>query len=205
MELPIALQALQFLQGAGLGLAAGLCYDLFRALRRLRRSLTPVLDLLFCLLLFLALLLMILYGGRGELHLFMLLAVGLGMLFWFLTFSRPILYLLDRLLHLLARGLRCLSAPIFKLCKNGKNILKKLFLFVEKQSIIKDTYPFLRFAHHHKEGRHHDSSKIITDTEADSSGGRCVCYRYPGEPAVSNSGQKSAGRRSHGVHQRHRT
>ena len=58
MELPIALQALQFAISGAAGLGLGLIYDLLRALRRRNRRLAVPLDLLFCLVALLLVLLL---------------------------------------------------------------------------------------------------------------------------------------------------
>lgn len=122
MELPIALQALQFAISGAAGLGLGLIYDLLRALRRRNRRLAILLDLLFCAMALLLFLLLALYPGHGILRLFMLGGIGLGMILWFLTASRPFLAILDKLLTLLSRVIRLLLAPLVKICKFLKNL-----------------------------------------------------------------------------------
>lgn len=86
MELPIALQALQFAISGAAGLGLGLIYDLLRALRRRNRRLAILLDLLFCAMALLLFLLLALYPGHGILRLFMLAALALEL---FCGFSPP--------------------------------------------------------------------------------------------------------------------
>ena len=80
MEYSLQAQTLQFLRAGALGLALGLHYDLLRFFRRKRNA--PA-DLWFCLTVFLSLLALALYGGAGQLHLFMLVGVLLGACAWF--------------------------------------------------------------------------------------------------------------------------
>ncbi len=137
MELPIALQALQFAISGAAGLGLGLIYDLLRALRRKNRRLAIPLDLLFCAMALLLFLLLALYPGRGILRLFMLGGTGLGIILWFLTASRPFLAILDKFLTLLSRTIRLLLAPLVKTCKFHEKIYKKaLSFFSSKKGVI---------------------------------------------------------------------
>ena len=66
MELPVSLQAMQFLLAGGLGILLGLFYDFLRAVRRQYPRLTRLMDALFCILLLLSLLLFTLLRRRSK-------------------------------------------------------------------------------------------------------------------------------------------
>ncbi len=84
MEYPIQAQTLEFLRAGLLGLLLGLHYDLLRLPRKIVPKLTWLLDLWFCISVLLSLLALALYGGTGQLQLFMLLGTGLGIAAYFL-------------------------------------------------------------------------------------------------------------------------
>lgn len=69
MELPVGLQLRELGWALALGAGLGLLHDLLRPLRGAPWR-TALADLLFCLLLFPALLAFALYAGRGRLRLF---------------------------------------------------------------------------------------------------------------------------------------
>ncbi|MBS6367113.1 MAG: hypothetical protein KH420_07180 [Clostridiales bacterium] len=205
MELPIALQALQFAISGAAGLGLGLIYDLLRALRRRNRRLAVPLDLLFCLVALLLVLLLALYPGQGVVRLFMLGGMALGILLWFLTASWPFLSILDKLLTLLGRTLGLLLAPLVKTCKFMKKFLKKLFLFVEKRSNISSVvYPLLRRSKGQTGGTRNAVSQVISDTQIHHSDCGGVLYRYPGLSAVSDFGEEGGSRGSDSGHRRNR-
>ena len=103
-------QALTFLGAAGLGTALGLVYDLFRILRRRVRLplLGSALDLLFWALVTAGLFLYAIAAGGGQLRIYMVLALFLGAVVYFLALSRPALFLAG----LVADGI----AFLWKLC-----------------------------------------------------------------------------------------
>ena len=123
-------QALTFAGAAILGMGAGLVYDLMLVLRRRLRLplLGPVLDFLFWLLLTAALFVYAVATG-GRLRIFMVIAVGLGAVFYFLLLSRPALFLaglladgIAYLCHLAALPMIWLGLLCKKLIKIAKNI-----------------------------------------------------------------------------------
>ena len=87
MEYSLQEQTLQLLRAGVLGLALGLHYDLLRFFRRKRNA--PA-DLWFCLTVLAGLLALALYGGGGQLHLFMLIGALLGACAWFLGPGRAV-------------------------------------------------------------------------------------------------------------------
>ena len=117
MELPVSLQAAQFLWAAALGIALALFYDLLRALRRRHPRLTRPADALFCIVLLPALLLFALYAGRGRFRLFFYPAIFLGGALYFYALSPWILALFSRLGRALDRvfaGFRSIFKNIYE-------------------------------------------------------------------------------------------
>jgi hypothetical protein len=205
MELPVALQALQFAVSGGVGLGLGLFYDLLRAFRRRCRGIGAVLDLFFALILAAALLLMALYAGQGVFRLFMLLGTALGAAFWFLTISPFFRSALDRLFAILDQILRFLLSPLVKTCKIVKIFLKKGFLFVEKRSII--SFVVHSISSHCKllqGGSRNAVSQIVADAQIDHSDCGGVLYRYPGLSSVSDYRERERSRGFDTGHQFHR-
>lgn len=96
MENYVSQQLITFLRSGLLGLVCGVVYDLLRALRLRRvrsRALTHSLDVVYVVSVLLALFLFMLRQGQGELRLYMLLAIFLGIVLYFCAFSgilRPI-------------------------------------------------------------------------------------------------------------------
>ena len=91
MEYSLQTQAGQFLCAGAVGIALGLHYDLLRAVRRIHPRLTVPADLWFCLTALGAMLALALYGGGGQLHLFMLIGSFLGACVWFAGPGRSVL------------------------------------------------------------------------------------------------------------------
>ena len=124
MELPIALQTVQFLLSALLGAGLGLWYDLLRSVRR-RWGLTALLDSLFGLTVAVALLLFALTAGRGEFRLFFFGGIFCGAALYFLTVSPYILALWDGFWRILLIS----SAFLQKILKN---FFTNIFSFPKK-------------------------------------------------------------------------
>ena len=119
-------QALTFLGAAGLGTALGLVYDLFRILRRRVRLplLGSALDLLFWALVTAGLFLYAIAAGGGQLRIYMVLALFLGAVVYFLALSRPALFLAG----LVADGI----AFLWKLCTFPLVLLEHVSKKIEK-------------------------------------------------------------------------
>ena len=135
MENYISDQLVSFLRAALLGLMAGVVYDLLRAarLRRRRsRALTHILDAVYVLSALLVLFLFTLRQGQGELRLYMLLAMVLGLSFYFLLLGSIFRPLWAFWVDVLASLLKFLWKPAgFLLCcgKKFQIYIKKLFYF----------------------------------------------------------------------------
>lgn len=135
MENYISDQLISFLRAAVLGLMAGVVYDLLRAVRlRLLRSraLTHVLDAVYVLSALLVLFLFTLRQGQGELRLYMLLAMVLGLSFYFLLLGSIFRPLWSFWVDVLASLLKILWKPAGFLLRCGKKFqiyIKKLFYF----------------------------------------------------------------------------
>jgi spore cortex biosynthesis protein YabQ len=135
MENYISDQLISFLRSALLGLMAGVVYDLLRAvrLRRARsRVLTHLLDAVYVLSALLVLFLFTLRQGDGELRLYMLLAIALGLSFYFLLLGGIFRPLWSFWVDVLISLLKILWKPAgFLLCcgKKFQIYIKKLFYF----------------------------------------------------------------------------
>lgn len=135
MENYISDQLVSFLRAALLGLMAGVVYDLLRAVRlrrRRSRALTHMLDAVYVLSALLVLFLFTLRQGQGELRLYMLLAMVLGLSFYFLLLGSIFRPLWAFWVDVLASLLKFLWKPAgFLLCcgKKFQIYIKKLFYF----------------------------------------------------------------------------
>ncbi len=135
MENYISDQLVSFLRAALLGLMAGVVYDLLRAVRlrrRRSRALTHILDAVYVLSALLVLFLFTLRQGQGELRLYMLLAMVLGLSFYFLLLGSIFQPLWAFWVDVLASLLKFLWKPAgFLLCcgKKFQIYIKKLFYF----------------------------------------------------------------------------
>lgn len=135
MENYISDQLVSFLRAALLGLMAGVVYDLLRAVRlrrRRSRALTHILDAVYVLSALLVLFLFTLRQGQGELRLYMLLAMVLGLSFYFLLLGSIFRPLWAFWVDVLASLLKFLWKPAgFLLCcgKKFQIYIKKLFYF----------------------------------------------------------------------------
>lgn len=135
MENHISAQLILFGQSVLLGLATGFSYDLLRAFRLRKMSLTWMWDLLFCALTATAAFLFLIRCGEGQLRLYTLLGATGGVVLYFgglSDFFRSIwpfwMENLEIFLHILSfpgRWIRNLCIYLKKICKN-------LFYFAKK-------------------------------------------------------------------------
>ena len=136
MTVSVTDQALFFAGALVMGAAVGLLYDAFRILRvRIRLPLLGgVLDLLFWLVVTVALFVYTTTAGSGEVRLYIVAAVLLGAAAYFWLLSRWFLKLGYRLADLVGVLWRVLTLPVvflLRLCKNRKN-RKKSFHYRRK-------------------------------------------------------------------------
>ncbi|MDD3164962.1 MAG: spore cortex biosynthesis protein YabQ [Oscillospiraceae bacterium] len=205
MELPIALQALQFAISGLIGLSLGVVYDCLRVIRHHRRSLTIALDALFLALFLLTLLLMCYYVGGGIFRFFMLGGVFLGISLWFSAGSGWFVPLLDCLFCLFWRAISALFRPIHTFFENGKIFLKKGFSFVERTGIIDSVlHPKFRRRLLGRRGECIDAQEIATDCKIDYLDRGRILYRYPTISAGSDYGEKGRKRVALGKAHNHR-
>ena len=124
------------LQLAGLsllcGAAAGFVYDLFALLRSGRPLLAPLLDLLFCLAAGAALFCLGAGPGGGQLRLYMLLFLLLGMWLYFTLSGGRLRRLLGRLLGFICQILGLLTAPLRCFLHFLQKTVKKALKFEKK-------------------------------------------------------------------------
>jgi len=190
MELPIALQARQFLLAGGLGLALGVLYDLLRALRRARPRTGPLWDLVFGFLLTPSLALFALYAGRGAFRLFFLPGAALGLLLYFSALSGIFLPFFERLLRLLGRFFSVLTAPARFFYKKTRFLLKNLFSSAGKWvKIVVRQKQSVRSRSRASGGTPNEIQEIVIDPETDRFGTGGVRRRYPGLAPVADQGQ----------------
>jgi spore cortex biosynthesis protein YabQ len=189
MQLPVPLQTLQFLLSAVMGIALGVHYDILRVLRGSRKWLTQLLDLWFCLTTLLLLLLFALYAGQGQFRLFFFLGTGIGAMLWFLTLSRPFRFVLGKFFHFLLLPARLLWQGTKKILKKITKMLKNLFSYAEKWSMIrKDKKQSVQNKQKQKGGRRNAVSEVIAVREAGRSGYGRLRDRDPGVPAGTDPG-----------------
>ncbi|NCB63163.1 MAG: hypothetical protein EOM52_06030 [Clostridia bacterium] len=126
MEISLTGQLAVFLGAAVLGIGGGLLYDLFRLLcRRVRIPLLgSLLDLLFWLAVTAGLFLFVITAGAGEMRIFMLLAVFLGAVVYFLALSGPALFLAGLVADGIAFLWKILTYPVRLLWFLGKKTLQ---------------------------------------------------------------------------------
>lgn len=137
----ISAQLISFARAALLGLVAGTVYDLLRCVRLRQRSrlLTHLLDALYVASALLVLFLFTLKQGEGEMRLYMLLAIVLGLSTYFLALS-PIFTPIWRLwVDIAAEVLALFARPFLAALRCGKKFqlyIKKLFYFWRKYATI---------------------------------------------------------------------
>ena len=138
----ISAQLISFARAALLGLVAGTVYDLLRCVRLRQRSsrlLTHLLDGIYVVLALLVLFLFTLKQGEGEMRLYMLLAIVLGLSVYFLALS-PVFTPIWRLwVDTAAEVLALFAKPFLAALRCGKKFqiyIKKLFYFWRKYATI---------------------------------------------------------------------
>lgn len=138
----VTAQLISFARAALLGLVAGTVYDVLRCVR-LRRSrsrlLTHLLDALYVVLTLLVLFLFTLKQGEGEMRLYMLLAIVLGLSIYFLALSPVFSPIWQLWVDTVAEVLALLGRPVVVALGCGKKFqiyIKKLFYFWRKYATI---------------------------------------------------------------------
>lgn len=138
----VTAQLVTFAHAALLGAVCAVVYDLLRSVRLLRRRsvlLTHALDGVYAALVLLVVFLFALRRGEGELRLYMLLAMALGAIFYFVALSTLLRPLWDFWASAAAAFLALLWKPLGIAAKGGKKFLiyiKKLFHFLCKCATI---------------------------------------------------------------------
>ena len=137
MEQPVVFQLWQMGAAAVVGAAMTLFYDVLRLLRRSWPRLTLPLDVVFVAVLTPSLLLLALYGGRGQFPLFFYPLLILGAWVYFHTVGPPLRRILTALGRLLRRFFRLAMVPFGLLSKKSKKLKKYLFSSGQKWVRIK--------------------------------------------------------------------
>ena len=137
MEQPVVFQLWQMGAAAVVGAAIALFYDVLRLLRRSWPRLTLPLDVVFVAVLTPSLLLLALYGGRGQFPLFFYPLLILGAWVYFHTVGPPLRRILTALGRLLRRFFRLAMVPFGLLSKKSKKLKKYLFSSGQKWVRIK--------------------------------------------------------------------
>lgn len=142
MENDITGQLVQAAASLSLGLAAGLFYDLLRAVRERVRApaFTLLADILFVLVCAALLFLCGLTAGEGRQRLFMTMLAVLGGALYFRTVSRAALVIFRLLANAGAFLLRCAAFPVLfclTFLKKVNNFFKKYFQNAKKRYKIK--------------------------------------------------------------------
>ena len=119
MELPVSMQAGEFLTAVLLGVGLGLCYDLMRGPRNLVKKLTWLMDLFFCGVFFYSLLWLWLVACEGLIRGYCFLGMGLGMTLWFLTLSSFVLRIWVAILRFVCVPAAKILKILRKIVKNG--------------------------------------------------------------------------------------
>lgn len=204
MELPVSSQALLFAQGVALGLMLCAGYDLLRALRRLLPGLTLASDVLFGLSVGVLLLLFALLAGKGELRLFVFVAVLLAAIFYFLALSPFVLRCFSAIFAQIGKILRFFFAPVRIFFNFLKKILKTLFASCKKWFKM-SCKSYFDWKHAQLEGGKHRSEirKVVAACQAGDSDPRCVRYGHAGAPARTDRRENRRGRRPDKLHRKH--
>jgi len=202
MEQPISLQLYQAGFALLTGVAAGALYDCFRALRRQinRPGFTNLADVLFWVMLALALFLQTMAAGRGEVRIFMLIATTGGAILYFLALSAYFLKILEKCLNKILCVLRFVIIPAHKLWEWRKKVsknLKKSFKNGKKRCIIglarRINIRSKKENQERGECIEEQTGKYIYQTSRIGSGR--LCDNHPDEPPRPNrAGEKRPGR-----------
>ena len=131
MTISITLQSLNFLQAVLLGVCLGILYDGFRGVRLVFRTgwvVNALLDLLFWAVTAAAFSIFVLTAARGNCRLYLLVGLGLGILFYELTVSLLVQQIFIGMLQILSlfckkigRIGKCLGKAVARLSFLKKN------------------------------------------------------------------------------------
>jgi len=134
MNLPVSTQLAQTAAALAVGASLGLYYDILRVIRQKsgRYFVTLILDTVFWIGAVLALFALGLGPGLGELRMFMVCAVGLGGLIYFLGMSKLVIWVLSGSFDISAKILRFILQPLKRIIELIKKALKKLSEKVKK-------------------------------------------------------------------------
>lgn len=130
----LSTQTTLFLQSCVLGVFFGICYDIFRAVRyefRLRFIGIFICDTFFWCINLITFLIFILNFANGEGRLYIMFAIILGTIFYFLAVS----YIILKLFRLCFRAFR---KGLFTFCKLIKKIIKNFWKnpFIFQENIV---------------------------------------------------------------------
>jgi uncharacterized membrane protein YeaQ/YmgE (transglycosylase-associated protein family) len=146
VENPISGQILQAASTLLVGLALGLVYDLFRAVRMRTGTLAGVVcDVSFCVVTAAALFLLGMGPGRGELRLYMMAVAFIGAMAYFALFGRYVRRYTARFFALMGKAVAILCIPMAKLrmvFKKFSQISKNIFSSAQKRFTISDNIVF---------------------------------------------------------------
>ena len=184
MELPLSLQAIQFLLSALVGLAYGIHYDLLRALRQTLPALRHILDFWFALSFLIGNLLLALYVGNGQYRIFMLLGTVLAMTVYFLTVSRFLVGIFTKFCGIITFPLRFFGAKCKKILKKLVKKAKNIFSTRKKSVTIKNRQKNL--PHFKRSEGTYGEAKIITHYKAHHSGSHDLRRRDHRRPSAEN-------------------
>jgi len=147
LEQAISLQLYQVSAALILGVAAGVFYDVLKIWRRRirRKGVTGFIDSLFWILLIPVLFTQTMVVGGGGVRMFMLLSNFVGSALYFLVFSAPVRFLLDKLVDILLRFGAFLTKPLRKIWSKGKKVWEKVkrgFQKLAEHDTIRANYRF---------------------------------------------------------------
>lgn len=129
-------QAYLFLVFSLTGIFIGCLFDFFRILRKLFKTsnlITYIEDILFWILTGIIILYVIWYFNDGEIRLYLLLGLIMGIIIYILTISNIFLKIVFNILYKIKKILTLILSPFFLFfSKISKNILKLLTNFVKK-------------------------------------------------------------------------
>lgn len=145
MEISVSHQLIEAAASIFLGLAAGFLYDVFRTVRYEVKSklLTQALDLLFWVMCSIALFFLGLSVGNGQQRISMTVLSFIGGAVYFALFSRPVLFILEKISGFIKTICRIIAVPVkfaASLLKTLKKSLKNIFHYNKKWYKIETKY-----------------------------------------------------------------
>lgn len=149
------------------GVIIGLLFDVFRILRKSFKTsdlLTTVQDILFWILTGIIVIYSIFTFNSGEIRFFMFVGIFIGVLLYILLLSNYIIKISVKIITILKIViLKIIIAPIRKICKTGKNILKKpiIFCFINIKKTIRQIGTKINKNKGKKIGEKNKKSRII--------------------------------------------